>query len=261
MVAGSGDHEGARARMRYLLISDLHSNLEALNAVLAFVKRKRIGRVVCLGDVVGYGANPNQIVDAVRGFRSKFVIRGNHDKVASGVEDGEQFNRAALESALWTRKKLTPPNRRFLARLPQGPCVVDKRFLVAHGTPFDEDAYVFTDVDALRSFQAMEQWELCFFGHSHVACVFTLRERSLGLYLPRGPVSKIKMAPGVRYLINPGSVGQPRDRDPNTSFAIYDADKAQITIHRIPYPVTKTQQKILRAGLPPSLAYRLAVGA
>jgi predicted phosphodiesterase len=247
--------------MRYLLVTDLHSNLEALNAVLAFVRRKRIDKVVCMGDIVGYGANPNQIVDLIRGFKHKFVIRGNHDKVAAGVEDGDQFNRAALESAMWTRRKLTSANRKYLAALPQGPREVDGGFLVAHGTPFDEDAYVFTDVDAQRSFQAMNGMDLCFFGHSHVACVFTLRQRSLGLYLPRGPVSKIRLLPGVRYLVNPGSVGQPRDRDPHTGFAIYDTAKAMVAFYRIPYPVKKAQEKILRAGLPPSLAYRLAVGA
>lgn len=246
--------------MRYLLITDLHSNLEALSAILAFVKRKRIDKVVCMGDIVGYGANPNQVLDIIRSFKHKFVIRGNHDKVAAGVEDGEQFNRAALESAMWTRKKLTPTNRRYLSQLPMGPGEVDG-FLIAHGTPFDEDAYVFTDVDALRSFQAMDGHDLCFFGHSHVPCVFTLRQRSLGLYLPRGPVAKIQLQPGVKYLMNPGSVGQPRDRDPNTSFAIYDSDKMRVAIHRISYPVTRAQSKILKAGLPPSLAYRLALGA
>ncbi|MFN7974555.1 MAG: metallophosphoesterase family protein [Acidobacteriota bacterium] len=247
--------------MRYLLITDLHSNLEALNAILAFVKRKPIDKVVCMGDIVGYGANPNQIVEILRGFKHKFVIRGNHDKVAAGVEDGEQFNRAALESALWTRKKLTTQNRQFLATLPRGPCAVDDAFLVAHGTPFDEDAYVFTDVDAYRSFAAMNGHDLCFFGHSHVACVFTLRNRSLLLYQPRGAVSKIRLLPGVKYLINPGSVGQPRDRDPKTGFAVYDSTKQAVTIYRIPYPVKKAQEKILKAGLPPTLAYRLAVGA
>jgi len=247
--------------MRYLLISDIHSNLEALKSVLAFVRRKRIDKVACMGDIVGYGANPNQIIEALRKFKKRVVIRGNHDKVAAGVENGEQFNQAALESAMWTRSKLTNGSRRFLQSLPQGPHPVDSLFVLAHGTPFDEDAYIFTDVDAIRSFQCLDGTDLCFFGHSHVACVFTLRGRRLNLKIPQGKATRIRLQPGTRYLINPGSVGQPRDREPTSGFGIYDSVQDSVMLYRIPYPVKKAQTKILNAGLPPALAYRLALGA
>ena len=121
--------------MRYLILSDIHSNCEALTAVLAHVKRKRWDKAVVLGDVVGYGANPNQAVEMVRELRPLVAIRGNHDKVCSGVEDGEMFNRVALQAAMWTRQKLTPANLRWLQSLPEGPQIVDGAFAVAHGTP------------------------------------------------------------------------------------------------------------------------------
>ena len=126
--------------MRYLILSDIHSNREALAAVLARVRRKRWDRAIVLGDVVGYGANPNEAVDMVRSLKPLAAIRGNHDKVCAGVENGEMFNRVALQAAMWTRERLTPGNLRWLQSLPEGPRVVDGSFAIAHGTPIDEDA-------------------------------------------------------------------------------------------------------------------------
>ncbi len=151
--------------MRYLILSDIHANREALSAVLAFVRRKPWDKVVFLGDLVGYGANPNQTVDMLRALRPLVAIRGNHDKVCSGIEDGELFNRVALQAAMWTRGKLTPSNLKWLRSLPEGPMVVDEAFAVSHGTPIDEDAYIFGEIEALNVFR-QTNFPVCFFGHS-----------------------------------------------------------------------------------------------
>lgn len=245
--------------MKYLIISDLHSNLEALSAVFAQVKRKKFDRVLVLGDLVGYGASPNQVVDMVRRTRQAIVIRGNHDKVASGLESGENFNRAAMQSALWTRKKLTSENKAFLTRLPQGPVMVDNEIIVSHGTPIDEDAYIFSDYDAYEVFQVMD-FKLCFFGHTHLPVIYAVSNQRLYTFRPNGERVKIELVSGFKYLINPGSVGQPRDKNPQASFAFYDSDNRTVTFKRVEYSIPKTQDKILKAGLPQSLANRLAFG-
>jgi predicted phosphodiesterase len=248
--------------MRYLILSDIHGNREALTAVLRFVRRKRWERAIVLGDIVGYGADPNQAVDAVRGLHPLVAIRGNHDKVCSGIEDGEMFNRVALQAAMWTRRRLTPANLRWLQQLPEGPLIVDSSFAIAHGTPIDEDAYIFGEIEALNVFR-QTAFPLCFFGHSHFPVVFGLSPDAVQTYLTHGApagVFRFRLQPGVRYLVNPGSVGQPRDGNPLASFAIFDGDKRTITIYRVAYEIARTQQRILDAGLPRPLADRLALG-
>jgi len=245
--------------MKYLILSDIHSNQEAFAAILTFVKRKPWDKAVFLGDLVGYGANPNQTIDMLRKLRPLAAIRGNHDKVCSGIEDGELFNRIALEAALWTRKKLTRANQKWLKALPEGPLVVDGAFAIAHGTPVDEDAYVFGEIEALNVFRHTD-YPVCFFGHSHFPVIFALSTDAITTVLTVAPSFRLKLKPGVRYLINPGSVGQPRDGNPLTSFAIYDSDSKVVTIHRIPYRLKFAQEKILKAGLPRPLADRLAIG-
>ena len=245
--------------MKYLIISDLHSNLEALSAVLASVKRKKFDRVLVLGDLVGYGANPNQVVDIVRRTKQAVVIRGNHDKVACGIENGENFNRAAQASAQWTQKKLTPENRSYLSHLPQGPALVDQQVLISHGTPIDEDAYIFSDYDAFEVFQMLD-FQICFFGHTHLPVVYAVSNQRLYTFRPNGERVKIALMNGFKYMVNPGSVGQPRDKNPLASFAMFDSQQRTITFKRVEYSIPKTQDKILKAGLPQSLANRLAIG-
>ena len=144
--------------MRYLIISDLHSNDEAFMAVLRRVKRKKFDRVICLGDFVGYAADPNKVLDRYRTFRRPtFAIRGNHDKVVAGVEEGALFNPPALEAARWTTERLSRENADFLKKLAPGPSVVDGRFVVCHGSPLDEDAYIFSDFDASLNFVQMHR--------------------------------------------------------------------------------------------------------
>jgi predicted phosphodiesterase len=245
--------------MRYLILSDIHSNMEALVAVLRRVKRKRFDRVVVLGDVVGYGADPNRTVDKVRRLKRKVIIRGNHDKVCSGLESGEMFNRIALESAKWTQKKLLTHHRTWLSSLPKGPIQVDETFCMSHGTPLDEDAYIFGEIEALNIFRFFEL-PICFFGHSHFPVVFSLDSEALTTYIPRDPVFRLKLRKDTRYLINPGSIGQPRDGDSRASFGIFDSSKMTMNIYRVPYKFKNTQKKIREAGLPKPLAERLALG-
>src|SRR5688572_14343365 len=247
---------GAGNGMKYLILSDVHSNKEALTAILAFVRRKPWDKVVCLGDLVGYGANPNQIVDDIRKLKPLVAVRGNHDKVCSGIEDGELFNRMALEAAMWTRRKLTRSNQQWLKGLPEGPMVVDGQFAICHGTPIDEDAYIFGEIEALNVFRHTD-FPICFFGHSHFPVIFALTPDAITTVLTVAPSFRFKLRPDVRYLINPGSVGQPRDGNPLASFAIFDGESRSVTIHRIPYPVKAAQRKILDAGLPKPLADRL----
>jgi predicted phosphodiesterase len=245
--------------MRYLVLSDIHANQEALTAVLAHVARKHWDKALVLGDVVGYGANPNHAIETVRGLRPLVAIRGNHDKVCSGVESGEMFNRVALHAALWTRERISRPNLRWLRALPQGPAVVDGAFAIAHGTPIDEDAYIFGEIEALNVFR-QTAFPLCFFGHSHFPVVFGLSPDAIQTVLTQPPAFHFRLEPGVRYLVNPGSIGQPRDGNPLASFAMFDSETRAVAVYRVPYRIERAQQKILDAGLPRPLADRLALG-
>lgn len=247
--------------MRYLLLSDIHSNDEALGTVLARVRRKPFDRVVLLGDFVGYGASPNNVVERVRRIRrEKIAIRGNHDKVVCGLDPGDLFNPVALAAARWTAEKLTARNRKYLEELPPGPLGVDKTFAICHGSPRDEDAYIFSDRDAFVNFRDFNYW-VCFFGHSHIPSIFTLEPHGIRVEVIQGPRARVTLDPERRYLVNPGSIGQPRDRNPAASYAIYDAAARVVHFERVPYDVEKAREKIYRAGLPGMLGDRLLVGA
>ena len=246
--------------MRYLILSDIHSNLEALEAVLAAAPTGSFDRSIVLGDLVGYGADPNAVVDRVRSLDPDVLIRGNHDKVASGLEEPEGFNRVARAAVTWTYATLTPENRAYVAALPLGPIVVDELVEACHGSPHDEDEYLFEELDALRSFAAMDR-PVCLFGHTHVPAVYSLAGDTLGTEDPEGEADTgVLLRSEHRYLINPGSVGQPRDGDARAAYAILDVEARQIHLRRVDYPVAVAQQKILDAGLPPPLAHRLAAG-
>ena len=247
--------------MRYLMLSDIHSNDEALAAVLARVRRKKFDRVVILGDFVGYGANPNHVIDRVRRISAdKISIRGNHDKVVVGLDPGDLFNPIALAAARWTAEKLTARNRKFLENLPVGPLDVEEGFAICHGSPRDEDAYIFSDRDAFINF-GLFSFAVCFFGHSHIPSVFTLEAHGIRVEVVKGDRTRLKLASDRRYLINPGSIGQPRDRNPAASYAIYDSRQRVVQFDRVPYDVEKAREKIRKAGLPGMLGDRLLVGA
>jgi predicted phosphodiesterase len=247
--------------VRYLILSDMHANWDAFETVLRRARRKRYEAVLVLGDLVGYGAAPNQVVEAVRRLGPRlFTVRGNHDKVVAGIDSGGNFNQTALTAAQWTTGRLTPGNLRYVRDLPQGPLRVEDGVAICHGSPLDEDTYVFSDVDAWEIFSRYEM-PVTFFGHTHIPSLFWLEGRLLGVKALRGTSGRIVLSPGGRYLINPGSIGQPRDRDPRASYMIYDSKKRVVSWYRIPYPIGDAQSRIRKAGLPNSLADRLAVGA
>ena len=247
--------------MRYLILSDMHANWDAFEAVLRRARRKRFDAVLVLGDLVGYGGAPNQVVEAVRGLGPRlYTVRGNHDKVVAGIDSGSNFNQTALTAAQWTTGRLTTANLRYVRELPQGPLQVEEKLAICHGSPLDEDTYVFSDVDAWEIFSRFSM-PVTFFGHTHIPSMFWLEGRTLGVRALRGPSGRIKLDPGGRYLLNPGSIGQPRDRDPRASYMTYDSERSLVRWYRIPYPIDEAQRRIRRAGLPGSLADRLAVGA
>lgn len=246
--------------LRALVVSDLHSNEPALRAVFSRVRRKKFDEVVCLGDFVGYGPQPNQILDMMRTVRgTKLYIRGNHDRVAAGLDEGGGFNAPAREAAIWTRDHLSRPNKRFLQTLTVGPFEYGG-VLLCHGSPLDEDEYVFTEHHAAKILSMFEA-RVILFGHTHLPAVFWVDDRRrVGGTLVRGEAT-FRLDPSRRYLINPGSVGQPRDRNTDAAFAIFDSERNTVQFFRVPYDYRKTQASILKAGLPSSLADRLAVGA
>ncbi len=246
--------------MRYLILSDIHANLEAFDAVLAAARTMAYDRVLVLGDLVGYGADPNSVIDRVRDLDPHTLIRGNHDKVGSGLESPEGFNAIAKSAIRWTYDALTPDNRDWLAALPAGPVVVDDLIEICHGTPFDEDAYVFDDLDALRSLHTSER-QLCLFGHTHVQVGYALSGDQFTLTtMDDSRPLEIVLTDGSKHLINPGSVGQPRDGDPRAGFAIVDTNQRQVLIYRTPYDIEHARARILEEGLPEILAQRLALG-
>ena len=247
--------------MRYLVLSDIHANLEALETVLDAAAAEGYDRVVVLGDLVGYGADPNAVVDRIRAIGPVAVIRGNHDKVAAGLESSEGFNPTAQRSAAWTREALTPDNLDYLAALDKGPMALEEHTIICHGSPVDEDTYIFGAADVSEALAAVDR-RLCLFGHTHLPMAARLSEdRDLELVF-QGPRERqsITFQSGFRYLVNPGSVGQPRDGDPRAAYAVLDVTEGEIEISRVRYPVEAASGKILAAGLPKVLADRLLLG-
>jgi predicted phosphodiesterase len=246
--------------MQYLILSDMHGNAEALAAVLRRVRRKRFDATLVLGDLVGYGAAPNQVVEAIRDLPGLvYRVRGNHDKVVAGIEDGATFNHAALAAARWTAEHLSAANLRYVKELPLGPTVLPEGFTICHGSPLDEDQYLLSIFDAWEVF-AHYPAELAFFGHTHVPSMFVARGTETRVALLRGASGSLELEPGARYLINPGSIGQPRDRDPRAAYMTYDSRRQVVRWYRVDYAIERAQERILRADLPRLLAERLALG-
>ena len=245
--------------MRYLIISDIHANMDAFETVLEHAAG-RWDRALVLGDLVGYGAEPNEAVERVRSLDPELVIRGNHDKAACGIDDGSNFNHVARTAALWTGEQLTPENRDYIRGLPMGPAQVDDLTEICHGTPFDEDHYIFDGHDASAALHAASR-PLCLFGHTHLPALFKLvADVFEGIPLDPDADTVIPLQRGARYLVNVGSIGQPRDGDPRAAYGVLDDDARELRTYRVSYPVEKQQQKIIAAGLPASLANRLALG-
>ena len=243
--------------VRYLILSDIHANLDALDAVLSAAENEW-DRAIVLGDLVGYGAEPTAVIDRVLELRPAAIIRGNHDKAACGLDDGENFNQIAKFAAAWTQQQLTPANRKVLRELPQGPADIDERLEICHGAPFDEDHYIFDAADAQRALDTAKR-PICVFGHTHLPVIFASRGTQLTADLPDEDLRTLALEDGSSYLINPGSVGQPRDGDPRAAFAFYHTDGVFV-FRRVEYDIAEAQRRISAAGLPQSLANRLAIG-
>jgi predicted phosphodiesterase len=250
--------------VRILILSDIHANLEALEACLEAAPEH--DRVFNLGDIVGYGANPNEVTERVRELGNVFV-RGNHDKACTGLVSLDGFNPMAGLAALWTRENLTSGNLEFLHDLPCGPLSPLENLQCVHGSPRDEDEYVLTARDAY-SILAHTTTPLIFFGHTHVQGAYWIddvREKE-GIVAPKyasangKQQAKLALVETAKYMINPGSVGQPRDGDPRAAFALYDVEAHTVAFHRVPYDIERAQDKIFSAGLPERLAIRLSEG-
>ncbi|HUA00139.1 MAG TPA: metallophosphoesterase family protein [Candidatus Aquilonibacter sp.] len=247
--------------MRYLILSDIHANLTALETALDAAKG-RWDKAVCLGDLVGYGPDPNEVIDRIRAISSA-TIRGNHDKAIAGIVEAEEFNPVARNAVLWTRQQLRPENRVYLENLPKGPLTVDG-FSLVHGAIYDEDEYVLSPslaLDGLRNSPSA----VTFFGHTHLQGGFALRGEDVVLlhFRPSGgnDFSTFTIEPDVTYLLNPGSIGQPRDGDPRAGFAIADLEKQTVEFWRVPYNIEDVQARMTRAGLPEPLILRLSFGS
>lgn len=249
--------------MRVLVISDIHANLYALEACMEAFPAYDV--VWNLGDLVGYGANPNEVIARSCELGTVFV-RGNHDKACSGVSDLTGFNPVAALAAIWTQKTLSPANLEWLKVLPHGPIKPDgENVACVHGSPSDEDQYVINIHDAAEPLMHPIAAHT-FFGHTHLQGGFCNNEGEMHAIRPafRDPKHpqriEFRLEPGVRYMINPGSIGQPRDGDPRSGFALYDTDENLIIFYRVPYDIHAAQKDIRDAGLPPRLAERLADG-
>jgi predicted phosphodiesterase len=254
--------------MRYLIVSDIHGNREALDAVLRDAADAGGGydRAVCCGDLCDYGPDSGYAIEWAR-TSAAAVIRGNHDRVCAGLDDLDDFTPLAQASARWTMEHLLPADRTYLRELPRGPRVVDERLVLVHGAPHDEDEYVTNVMEAADVFGNLagtEHVELpYFFGHTHLQGAFVRmggRIQAVARPQPANDEVRIPLEPGAAHLINPGAVGQPRDGDARAAYAIFDADRREAILRRAPYDFGVTAKKIEAAGLPTRLATRLASG-
>ena len=239
--------------MRYAILGDVHGNWEALSTVLEHAAAQGVTRYACIGDVVGYNAEPVRCLERLRELDCVTVL-GNHDQYCSRDGQLSGLSPVAAEAVVWTRRQIDDGHREYLSGLPVKLSV--DGFTLVHNTlrPRDEWDYTFNVGDAERSFSRQTD-QLCLHGHTHVPVAFRKRDRvTLGMY------RRLRIAPDTQYFVNVGSVGQPRDRDPRAAYVLYDTDRQEIELRRLQYDLRATQQKIARAGLPDWLATRLAFG-
>jgi len=245
--------------MKFAIIADIHANLEALQVVLADTKDQKCTHYACVGDVVGYGANPRECLEIVRKMGMP-VVKGNHDEYCSTEEQLDGFNPHAAEAVNWTRRQLDDSERQWLRDLKYLRMVTS--FSMVHATLDGPQrwGYVFDKLQAAASFP-YQNTAVCFFGHTHVPVAFVRDTGAGGQMVVRGGTySKFKVEPARKYFVNVGSVGQPRDNNPKAAYVVYDMDEGTIELRRLDYDIAGAQKKILDAGLPPRLAERLAYG-
>lgn len=238
--------------MKYAILADIHANLEALETAREYLKKHQLTRVVCLGDSVGYGANPNECFEWALAHSESHVL-GNHEAAVIHEKLRFSFNDWARVAIDWTAGRLQPELAKRIKDLPY--LQISGPMTISHGAIHDPENfdYLMDDVTITKSFAALRT-SLGFVGHSHIPCWFSEKDPDAGGYLKEGI---LKLDEDGRYLLNPGSVGQPRDRDPRLSFGIYDADELTFEIVRLPYNNKKAAQKIRAEGLPAMLADRL----
>jgi diadenosine tetraphosphatase ApaH/serine/threonine PP2A family protein phosphatase len=239
--------------MKFAIFGDIHANFEALQAVMADSQEQGCANYVCLGDIVGYAANPVECLETVRQMGCP-VVRGNHDEGASSESTLEELNPLAQTALLWTREQLTPEQRRWLADLKLVRQVRD--FTIVHATLDSPGSwgYVTNRFDAMASF-SYQFTQVCFYGHTHVPRIF---EKDDSVRAARG--NDLQFQRGIKYFVNVGSVGQPRDGDWRAAYAIFDAQAQTVTIRRVEYNIDMAADKIRAAGLPHLLAERLYLG-
>lgn len=245
--------------MRYIIFTDIHGNLEAFLVFLKFAQKHRIDHYLFLGDSVGYGASPNEIIQKLKALKPITAIRGNHDKAVCEINTVQTFNPIAASAIHWTRQNILKKNLVYLERLKKGPIVINDEISICHGAPFDEDHYIFGEFDAAEAFLHVKT-PICFFGHTHFPFVYTEKDHFVEGTFMTGNSNEIKIVKGTKYLINPGSIGQPRDRNSRAACAIYDSKSKKIKFFRLEYDIGEAQRKIIEAKLPPALAERLGVG-
>jgi len=243
--------------VRYLILSDIHANRHALSAVLADASARGYDAALCLGDVVGYGADPAAALELTLALDPAGFIRGNHDKVCAGLEPATSFNDVARRAVEWTQQVLSAAQLSTLAQLRRGPVRISPELEICHGAPFNEDHYVFDRVDASRAMSSASA-PICLFGHTHLPAVYST---------PAHPVARVdedldtfRLPREGGVLINVGSVGQPRDGDPRAAYGLLDLDAWTVQLRRVAYDVPGAQAAIRAAGLPAWLAQRLASG-
>jgi predicted phosphodiesterase len=246
--------------MLYGIISDLHSNLEALTAVLEHGEKLGVQKYICLGDVVGYNANPKEVIDIIRNLNCLAVIKGNHDEYVSTENDLIGFNAQAAHAVHWTREQLSDDDRKWLADLPMTKNLWQQKCTIVHATLDSPEAwgYIFDKYYAENCF-SYQRLPYCFIGHSHVPFAYEQIGGSKGV-IQAGRFEQVTLNPNHKYLINVGSVGQPRDGDSRASFATFDPEERVVKLQRVEYDIATAQKKILDGGLPEKLAMRLQVG-
>ena len=247
--------------MRFFVLSDIHSNIEALEACIQRAKLAGYDAVYCCGDLVGYGPNPVEAIDAVRELNA-ITIRGNHDRVAASQDEASEFNAHARRAVFWTRSVLPDSHRNYLASLPVGPLDVDHDAHLVHGAITHEDDYIFTGADASENLQLADK-RMTFFGHSHFPAVFAHDADGNPVNPPTyefDEFTAVRCDSKQRFLINPGSVGQPRYGDSRASFLIWDLERGRLEFYRVEYNVELTQAKMWDVRLPPYLIDRLTQG-
>jgi len=247
--------------MRLAVIADIHSNREALDSVLARIDQEGVDAIVNLGDLVGYNASPNECLEMLQG-RNVWSLAGNHDLALLDPERAQHFNIIAYEALMWCRQQVRPEFLEFLQGLP----LLRKlpgSFLACHGTPANPDTYIayhFQGKRVLKDLSKHSDLRVCFFGHTHRRALWYRDIRGKVALRQISPAT-MQLSPEEHYLINPGSVGQPRDGNPEAAYAIFDDEESSIQFKSVPYDVSGAQRRILAAGLPPYLAERLALGA